>query len=178
MEILINIVCNIIASLAFLFIVLYTLRPKVEISEYICKQINDYETSPQFIYVFKIINKSRFSAFDIQLELFKLEQYRVTAKGINNRINLVPLVVNHIKHIPPFASTAHCHKSSFASHALVFRTNVTLEHILNKERETLQLQVTLRHGLTGLSRVYQKDYIKINAIKTGQFKFGNSLEIE
>lgn len=129
-------------------------------------------------YVFKIINKSWFSAFDIQLELFKLEPYRVSAKGINNRIKAVDLKLNEIKHIPPYSTTKKCNKRSFAPHAVLFRTDEILEEILKKEGETLQLQITLRHGLTGLSRVYQKDYITINHIKVGQFKFGNSLEIE
>jgi len=178
MEILINISCNIIASIAFLFLVLYTLRPKILICHYISKQPNAFEIDLPSTYVFKIVNKSRFSAFDIQLELFKLEQYRVTARGINNRIKAVPLIIDEIKHIPPFKSNKNSNKSSFAPHAILFRTNCKLEEILIKETETLQLQITLRHGLTGLSRVYQKDFITLNDIKIGQFKFGNSIDIE
>lgn len=177
-SIFINIFSSVIASFVFLFIVLYTLRPKILISDLISKQTNSFDADVEFTYVFKIINKSYFSAFDIQLELFKLEQYRVTAKGISNRIKLVPLKVSEIKHIPAYLSTKDCNKTSFAPHAVLFRTNEILDNILENEKQTLQLQITLRHGLTGLSRVYQKDYININDIKYGQFKFGNCLEIE
>ncbi|WP_154648034.1 hypothetical protein [Pedobacter arcticus] len=173
-----NIFCSVIASFIFLFLVLYLLRPKISISTYICKQVNTFDDSTANTYVFKIINESYFSAFDVQLELFKLEQYRVTAKGINNRIKPIAMQTNEIKHIPNYISSKKCNKRSFAPHAIMFRTNEVLEEILKNEKETLQLQITLRHGLTGLSRVYHKDYITIDDIKEGQFKFGNSIDID
>ena len=175
---LFNVFCGMFSAIAFLFFVLYLLRPKILISEFICKQQNQFENDPKYIFVFKIINNSNFSAFDIQLELFRLEEYRVTPKGRNIRIKLIPLVVSNIKHIPPYIRTKVCNKTSSAPHAVMFRTIENLENILNIESQTLQLQITLRHGLTGLSRVYQKDYININNIKSGQFKFGNNLEVE
>lgn len=63
--ILVNIACSIAASIIFLFIVLYTLRPKIKISEIISKQANTFSEEPAQVYVFKIINKSWFSAFDV-----------------------------------------------------------------------------------------------------------------
>ena len=176
--ILINIVCSIIASTIFLFIVLYTLRPKIDISHYISKQLNTFDNIPASVYMFKIINKSFFSAFDIHLELFKMEQYRVTATGNNYRIKVVPLIISNIKHLPPFKSTGSCKKTSLAPHCTLFRTTEPLEELLVKENDTLQLQITLRHGLTSLSRVYRKDYISTKDIKTAPFTFGNSLEID
>ncbi|MBK0381464.1 hypothetical protein I5M32_00705 [Pedobacter sp. SD-b] len=178
LQIFINILCSVCASFIFLFLVLYLLRPKILISDYISKQANTFDDSCSTTYVFKIINKSFFSAFDVQLELFKLEQYRVTAKGINNRIKVIPMKTNEIKHIPSYITTNTCNRTSFAPHAVMFRTNEILENILKDEKQTLQLQITLRHGLTGLSRVYHKDYITINHIKEGQFKFGNSIDID
>src|ERR1035437_5929071 len=65
-----------VASLIFLFIVLVFLRPKIEISPFICKQINNLDKETDFFYVFKIINKSYFSAFDVQIECFKTTLYR------------------------------------------------------------------------------------------------------
>lgn len=148
------------------------------ISNCISKQDNQFDDGIDFTYVFKIINQSIFSGFDVQLELFVLQQYRVEAKGINNRIKIVPLKVNEIKHIAPYVSTKTCNKTSFAPHAVMFRTNENLDDIVKSEQRTLQLQITLRHGLTGLSRVYQKDYIGVNDIKSGIFKFGNSLKVQ
>lgn len=176
--IVVNILCSLIASFIFLFMVLYILRPKISISSIISKQKNSFDEGLDFTYAFKIINQSIFSGFDVQLELFSLQQYRVEAKGINNRIKLVPLKINEIKHLPPYVRTKTCNKTSFAPHAVMFRTNENLEEIVKSESKTLQLQITLRHGLTGLSRVYQKDYINLDDIKVGEFKFGNSLEIK
>ncbi|RYE35828.1 MAG: hypothetical protein EOP42_05545 [Sphingobacteriaceae bacterium] len=176
--ILINILCSIVASFLFLFIVLYSLRPKISISSIISKQKNSFDEGFDFTYAFKIINQSVFSGFDVQLELFSLQQYRVEAKGINNRIKSIPLKISEIKHLPPYVRTKTCNKTSFAPHAVMFRTNENLEEIVKNESKTLQLQITLRHGLTGLSRVYQKDYINLDDIKLGEFRFGNSLEIK
>ena len=49
--------------------------------------------------------------------------------------------------------------------------------IVEEERNSLQLQVTLKHGLTGLSKVFSMEYVTCNDIQTGQFKFGNNFNI-
>ncbi len=180
MDYVLNILCNILASIAFLFIVLYTLRPTIRICDKISKQRNTFNDTPptDHTYVFKFVNRSWHSSFDINLELFVLEEYRATAKGRNRRMKPITLKRNHIKHVPSFSYDRSSKKRESAPHAILFRTNENLEEILTAQEKTLQLQVTLRHGLSGLSRVYHKDYINISDVKQGVFKFGNSTEIE
>lgn len=175
---LFNVLCDMVAAFAFLFFVLYILRPRIAISDCIAKQENTYDKSTQYVYIFKIYNQSLFSAFDLQFELFQQTQYRADKYGINQINHPLNLHVSGVKHLPRYHSSRMCKKTSFAKHAYLFRTGEDLEQILRDDSKTIQLQIVLRHGLTGLSRVYKKDYININDIKTGKFKFGNSCNIE
>jgi len=65
----------------------------------------------------------------------------------------------------------------FADHCITFRTNADLRDILNNEYKALLLQVTLKHGISGLSGIHRRDYRGRSCIKDGNFKFGNSFEV-
>jgi hypothetical protein len=177
-EIILSFLVNIVSSFIFLFAVLYLLRPKLAVATKICKQEMCIPGESEPSYLFKIVNRSYFDAFDVHLELLQLTQVKVTSKGINERGKPLPMKRNEIKHIPPFMSTAKCEERSYARHAILFRTHENLERILNDENQTLQLRIILRHGLTGLSRLYKTDYINKYDIEEGEFEFGNSLEIK
>lgn len=173
---LLGLLGNIISSFLFLLAVLWLLRPKISVCSQIAMQKNAIEGEP-VAYFFKIVNKSLFDAFDIQLELSKMEHIKVSKEGINERITDVELKHNEIKHIMPYMTTSKCKKRNYAKHAILFRSFQNLSDILKNENETLELQITLRHGLTGLSRVYKSAYIDSNDIIEGTFEFGNSLNI-
>lgn len=175
---LFNVVCSMVAAFAFLFFVLYVLRPSISITDCICKTKNVYDDSSEYVYVFKIYNKSFFSAFDLQFELFKQTQTRVNQHGINQINQALSLHVSGVKHLDAHASNRKCKNTHYAKHAYLFRTHEDLEQILSDDNQTIQLQIVLRHGLTGLSRAYKKDYINLKDVKSGKFNFGNSTEIE
>lgn len=178
-NILISLAVNLVSSFVFLYLVLYMLRPKISICNQIVRQKSEIPgEANRDTYVFKIVNKSMFDAFDIQLELFSLKQIKVTSNGINERSVPLSLKLKEIKHIPPYMKTRVCKKRSYAKHAVLFRSFEDIDSILKDENQTIQLQITLRHGLTGLSRVYKTDYISHDDIIEGQFEFGNSIGIK
>ena len=174
---LLGLLGNIIASFLFLLIILWFLRPKISICSQIAKQSHAID-GESVAYFFKVINKSVFDAFDIQLKLSKMEQIKVDRAGINERITDLSLKHNEIKHIMPYMSSRKCKNRNYAKHAILFRTFEPLEDILKNENETLELQITVRHGLTGLSRVYKSVYVDSADIIKGSFEFGNSLNIK
>ena len=68
-------------------------------------------------------------------------------------------------------------KKNYADYAMLFRTYEDLPTILNNERNAIKIQITLKHGLTGLSKVYHVEYVNCSDIKKGHFAFGNNFAI-
>lgn len=63
-------------------------------------------------------------------------------------------------------------------HCIQLKTYEDLSAILGQKGKTLELRVILRHGLTGLSRNFVKEFKISKFIVEGEFKFGTSLAIE
>lgn len=61
----------IVASLIFLFIVLFLFKPKIKIAPYLCKVANVGEVP---YYSFKFVNMSFFPAHDVKIELHKIRK--------------------------------------------------------------------------------------------------------
>jgi hypothetical protein len=170
----VSLITGVLSSFLFLLAALLVLRPKLRICTEICKMTNYFGEAGN-VYLFKVYNKSWFSAFDLTLQLSSIEFYQGYPKGLNRRILDVPLVCNQIKHIPKYNRMRE--KEHFANHCVLFRTTQNIEDILKNSRQCVELQITLRHGLSGLSRVYRKEYHGLTSIKEGEFKFGNFLNI-
>jgi len=83
-DFILSISSSLIASIIFLFILLIFLRPRVKIASSICLQKDIFENTTRDCYIFKIINLSYFSAYDISLELCNQVTYPVK-DGINYR---------------------------------------------------------------------------------------------
>lgn len=65
---------------------------------------------------------------------------------------------------------------TYAHHCIQVRTYDNLTEILSNPHKWVQLRITLRHGLTGLSKNFIKNYQTDAVIKRGCFEFGNSFE--
>lgn len=169
-QFLISVSSSIIGSFVFLFVVLWLFKPKLKIGSNICK--NKYSsTDPKDYYHFKFINKSIFSAYDIRIELLEVDNIPVP-NGINNRYNTLTVVLNQIPHIPGYRPSWIRRN---APYALIFRTGEDLEKILSDEHKAIKVQISLRHGLTGLVKVHSKLFTEINQIKMGSFTYGKKL---
>lgn len=171
MQFLLSILSSLSASFIFIFLLLFLLRPRVKISPDLCYQKDIYDGDGRMCYLIKVVNLSRFSAYDINAELSSLITYPVK-DGTNYRFTKLKLKSDKLNFIAPFRK-----KKNYGDFAFLFRTYEDVNAILNDERNSLQFQVTLRHGLTGLSRVFNMDYALCSSIKEGHFSFGNNLNI-
>lgn len=173
-EFLLSVLSSLIASIIFLFIILSYLRPKISISPYIIEN-PDYDDPHETAFCFKILNESKHSAFDIRLELCLLKKITVKTGKMDTRRTSLKLKRDYIAHVPKHQTDKKIRH--FAKHAVIFRCTEKLKDLLADENNCVELQVSLRHGLTGLGKVFYAEFTQ-NAIRPGRFIFGNSLELE
>ena len=174
LDFLLSIGASLIASIVFIFLLLILLRPNVKISPIICKHKDTFDNSERYCYLFKIVNLSWFSAYDISVELSSLVPYPVK-EGLNFRFFPLSLKIDKLNFIAPYR--ASWFKKNYGEYAMLFRTFDDLSEILNDERKSIKIQVTLRHGLTGLSKVYYMDFVNCSDIKEGHFIFGKKFNV-
>ncbi|RYE38827.1 MAG: hypothetical protein EOP48_26525 [Sphingobacteriales bacterium] len=170
-EILFNVGCGLVAALLFLFIALSLLRPKVQIAD--CISV-DFEEGIE-VWRFKFINKSLFSAFDATVELYQHTEQPAAPRGKDIIPMKIPLATEKFSIIQRFVP--HSFARNYAHHCIQVKTLTNLETILKERAKSLQLRITLRHGLTGLSANFVKDYNTERTIKRGSFEFGNKFNI-
>lgn len=80
-----------------------------------------------------------------------------------------------MSHIPKFIKIKD--KEAFAPHAIIMTCLDDLKPILEDDNKSVEVQVILRHGLTGLAKVFHYEYSTTNTVKQGIFDFGNQLTI-
>lgn len=163
----INVLCSIIASFIFLFIVLFFFKPKIRLSPFICK--SQYNDGIDYFYFFKMVNVSLFSAYDVSIELLEVDRYPISNGQMNNRFRQLTLVSNRVSSIPGYLPS-WIRKN--APYALTFRSTEDLEKLLGNDYKSIMIQVTLRHGLTGLVKVHAKEYSNKSDIRIGKFNYG------
>ena len=169
-----GVLSSLIASFVFIFSLLFFLRPRIKISSNISRRTGFFEDKEKITYMFKVINLSWFSAYDVSIELNCLESYPVK-DGMNFRFTPLQMRRSKINFIPYFRP--NWLKKKYGEYAMIFVTQEDLATILEDEKKSIQLQITLRHGVTGLSKVYNMDYAHHTLIKNGHFQFGNSFNI-
>lgn len=173
-DFILSIVSSVIASTIFIFLILHYLRPKIEISTEIATN-NMFSDLGVPIYFFKIINRSIFTAYDLSLELMSQEQYPVK-NGMNSRFTEIPLRRKNLSYVPRYKW--FWKKKEYGEFAILASSTQNIKEILADPHKSLRLQVTLRHGLTGLSKVFHMNYANASVIKNGVFTFGKSFEIQ
>ena len=175
-DFLLGVAASLLASFIFLFLILFTLAPSIKISPFIVKRDGvKNRNEPAIVYVFKFINKSYFKSFDINLELFKLERLPQENGKWDTRFKRMEMVESSLKFVPGFWYFGEIDKT--ANYAILPKTFEDIESLINDDHVYLQLQITARHGLTGLSRVFKKDFALANhCIKNGKHKHGKLLE--
>ena len=164
---------SLIASIAFLFFILYNLRPKIGISHYIVKG-TDLDSGAT-AYFFKFVNYSKFQAFDVRIRLSELIRMPTDGGKINTRRKDLTLKKAFIAHVPAFIPTANI--TTYAPHAIQFTCLDDLQPILKDKHRSVEVQIILKHGLTGLAQVFDYEYSEIDNVKTKEWPFGNELTI-
>lgn len=155
------------ASSAFL-LVLFKLRPKIEISEEIADQSN--QNGPCF--AFKLINKSRYQIFDISMEAMLITPVQVPGGAVYNPTEL-PLRRSHFHELGGFNK-----KDTTAHYALRVATLVDLREVWKSDSQFLRVNVVSRHALSGFSGVHTMVFHTKGQIKIGKHRFGESLAVE
>jgi hypothetical protein len=176
-EFLLNLSVNILASAIFIFALLYFVRPKIKISPCIC-YVNEGNLNPENpdkgFFVFKIVNLSLFYADDVRFEISTKEHYQVTG-GTNVRYKQIPLKVSSMNYLAKYKPSWW--NKDYGAYAVLFGTREDIKEILKNDRNSIELRVTLRHGMTGLSKVFTQTYARPSDIKEGRFHFGNNFNI-
>lgn len=156
-----------ISAFIFLFIVLWLFKPKIKIAPFLCKETT---SAGNVFYVFKFINKSFFPAHDIKVELHQLRKIPMGNGNFNNEYMKLTLVNSVISHIS--ARTTIFRKDKGHPHCVTIRSTEDINTILTEELHAILLKISLKHGLTGLSNVFEQEYANLEDIKSGKFKPG------
>lgn len=174
-DFIISVLASLLASFIFLFLILFFLAPSIKISPFIVRRNGiTSRNEPETVYVFKFINKSFFKCFDINLELFKLESLPQEEGKWDTRFKRMDMVESSLKFVPGFWYFGEINKT--ANFAVLPKTFDDIESLIDDDHVYLQLQVTARHGLTGLSRVFKKDFaLARHCIKSGKHRHGKYL---
>ena len=171
---LLGIVTSIIGSVIFLYYILTQLRPKIVISPDIAhyKDVNEPDTGKKLFY-FKFVNKSKHAAFDIRVRVCELIRIPTGNKQFHERrIDLV-LRKDFLAHMPRHKKLKP--EDTFAPFANISCCLSDLGPILDDQTKCVEIQIILRHGLTGLAKVFTHEYSDRKVVKNGMFVFGDTL---
>lgn len=167
-QIILAVVTGVFASLTF-FIITLCMRPRIKISKYICfGKDNSKDT-----YYIKVINKSRFSAVDVQYTLSYVTK-RSDGKTIIKTIN--PLQTDDIHTIERYRPIYYKKNKSYdncyqISYAIPVETYPVLE-----DNQELNFTFVARHALSGTIACVQQKFDKNSFKKDSQHVLGMSLD--
>jgi len=163
----IELIGGIIGAFIFLFIVLIFMKPKVKIADFLCR-INP--NGGASFYMFKFVNISFFDAHEIKVELYKIRRIPMGGGDFNNEYKQLTLVNGNISQIPGRLFFWQSNKAN--PHCVTVRSTEDINTILSDDANGISLRVSLKHGLTGLSNVFEQEYGDVQSIKTAKFKPG------
>lgn len=167
---------EIIGGFLFIFVLLYLLKPKIKIVPSIVVQDNPFDETTDVCHGFKIINRSFFSAYDLEVivELYTIKQ---SNNGIIDKtFQRVKLKTDKIHHIP----RRRLIDQKYGDHCVQFFTyeDLTDEIIKGSGRKYIQFQISAKHGLSGLSNIFTHVFEDESVIIRGKFKSGNCSDVK
>jgi hypothetical protein len=118
---------------------------------------------------------SKYDAFDVRFRVCELVRWPAGNGKMHEQRRDLEVRLNHMTHIPRFRKMKNA--ETFAPHAIIVTSLDNLLPILEDPNKCIEIQVIARHGLTGLARVFTKEYGDGSTIKNGIFGFGNDLTI-
>lgn len=168
-----NVISSIVASVIFIFFLLFALKPKFTIVPLIAKNDSPFDDTDEISYSFKVINKSIFDAYDVEARLnsFKITQGE---NGIVNKIyTKIELKTSKVNHIPRNI----LFNPKYANNCVQFFTYSDLSELMKKNDIHIQFQITAKHSLSGLSNIFTYEYVTKGTIIEGKFKEGNNRNV-
>lgn len=171
--ILFNVFCSLLASFIFIILLLYFLKPKIKIVEKIAyKNIKIDGDDEGEAYLFKIINKSLFSAYEIKAQLSSYKIIQGENGIIDYHYNHLSLRNNSVSHIGAYSFFKNDGKN-----CVVFVTYEEIRELLKSDNGNIELLISAKHGLTGLNHIFKYSFTTESYVKNGKFKSGNSEDI-
>lgn len=163
------------------------LRPRVKISDDICKSI---ENNGDKLYKIKVINRSYFfRLIDIHFELTMLKP-KSSPKGMNLSIKKVDLVSEHVWYLSKRKLvTSRSNYASYAIQITVDKVEVKdadginsvqdlMDYWKSQDNVFLDFKVIAKNNFSGITSITHKKFDHYSSIKEGLFRHGNSLQIE
>ena len=107
--------------------------------------------------------------------MFQLQRYPVPPNGkMNGKYEPIELKLNNLLQIP-------CYRPVWwredAKHAIRVRTYKNIRDILNEEQNSVVIIVSLKHGLTSLTKVFNHEYSDLTQIKDNKFSYGTKFGV-
>ena len=165
--ILLGIISSYIASYFFLLFFIKSKKPKIIISNHISKVEFKGETN----YLFKFVNKTKSEIFDIKVEPKFYKPFGDT-KGKNLNGKDIQLEDNFFMHIPQQKED-----DKFNLHAMRVRTLKELDTEWTDEASFIGLTIIAKHSLSGLSKVFYKEFNTVDCITEKKFASGDDLNV-
>jgi len=168
LSLLFGTISGLIASYLFLMFFLKRKRPKIDISPHISKIEIDGETN----FLFKFINKTETEIFDIHIETMFYKPIG-DVNGSNLRGKDIKLKDDFMAYIP-----AELIQDTHNLHAIRLRTTEDLISKWSDESSFIRLTIIAKHSLSGLNKVFFKDFLSKDCISTKKFLSGNNLNVK
>lgn len=160
---------SVFSSFLFIYLLLLVLRPNFIIAENICyKKDNDGNK----FFFFKIVNKSMFSLYNVEIKLHERVPYIVDNVKVNHQMNLKELSTEKIYCIPKFKK-----EKGYGEHAILIRTFDDISENINQKNLDYQLTVSGKHGLSNITRVIFQRFTNKKCLHDGEFKFGSKTDL-
>lgn len=166
----IELIGGLISALIFLFFVLIFFKPKIKIAPFLCK----VDSTPPY-YLFKFVNKSLFAAHEISVELHLMKRVPMGQGNFNSEYKKLSIQNGQISHIPK-SPLFWQKKNDSHPHCILVRSSDDIDAILNDPLQSIVIKVSLKHGLTGLSEIYEQEYGNTSDVKVSKFKPGTKFE--
>lgn len=168
-SVLIGVLSSLAASALFL-VVLFRLRPEIEISPYIAVGLSK---TGKKTYRFKFVNRAKRNAINVRARVIYTTPKNVPDGTVLNNRN-IGLTRDLIFELPKFDTG-----DKEANYAYRLMTSEDLEDIWsNEDSAYVRFQLIATDALTGFSRVFHKSFhTKRSCLRPGSHRFGESLEV-
>ncbi|WP_422858888.1 hypothetical protein ACOKFD_16275 [Flagellimonas sp. S174] len=177
----IKIICGLLASAVFLYILFIALKPKLKISEWVCiyeeeKEEKDENGKPvkknTVWYEFKVVNRSLYNAYDVRFSLNLRVPFIVNSNKVNHNILPIEMREDYLPYIPRYRRA-----KGFAEHAIIVGTKHDIMTDINTANLDYELTVIAKHGLSNMTSIAYKRFESKSCVKKGhEFIFGKSLD--
>jgi len=169
---IIGLLSSLFASLLIIYVLRF-IKPKAIIS----KQIAKGKSSDGICeYQIKILNKSRRSLIDVSAEMYLIKPFKVKG-GIIPEHRKINLKID--KRMEICGKIKHPQRELFEGANFIFLTNENIEEYLNDSSGSyILMAIGTTDSFSGVRKVFQKEYFRIEDIVLGEFVKGDSINIE